>query len=540
MRFNLIKELVIVDLLQASRQANTNGKKDNIDRGSLAWRLLLQNGAFLLIYGMFFGAYIFDIALPDFPGFFTRSIAFMFIFVFLQIFQLIFNLFYDDANLSEYLSLPFSLGELFVSKALTIILNTFAFFILPLVLISMLGWQAGHNLLLVIPLALLITLLLIVIMILIPFVFIHLLHQSSFYIRHKKIFTIIIYIALFAGLFAAIYGSETIIITETGFADTVPIPLFIGFFEIFIPGSYLVGWLKMGGWLLFALALVFIAFRWIIPQLYSEEKQSVASPRKSKKKDGEFQLPSGSKWRVFTKYQLRQLQDTTFVIQMIFSKLYFPIILLGPALFGGGAAGTDLSFLSELPYLWGIYLLIGAVFAMLTTGEISVSGIIISFDKENYYYIQSLPLSFRQYMAFKFWFAFVIEWLIGALIITSIALLVKLPVLILIFTLMGYTIGTFIAVLYYFMRDYRLLNLNWNNFTELMQRGLNQFLRILISFVTIGVGAFVIISLAFWMLSQNDSTLAITISSLITIALIGLATGLHVYAKKNFWSQFPA
>lgn len=538
-RFKKVKELITIDLLQTNRQSN-NGRGKTIDKDNLKWRVLLQNVLFLVIYGSFFGTMVFDVPLPEFPGLFTNSMGFMALFILLQVYQLIYNLFYDNANLSEYLSLPFTLGELFLSKMATILINTVSFFVIPIILIAMLGFQAGYNMLLVIPIAIILSFIILSILILVPFVFIHLLHQLSFYRRHKKVFTIVIYIVLFVTLFSVIYSNQPIEYTGMGIVDSEPNALFLGFFQIFNPGTMLLGWLKVGGWALLDAALIGIVFKWIVPDLYSGEKsEDVPRSRKIRTKSADVSnKKTSSKWGVFLKYQLRQLQDTAFIIQMIFSKVYFPLVFIAPALFSG--EGVDTSFLVELPNLWGIYLLIGALFSLLTVGEVSVSGVIISFDKENYYYIQSLPLPFRQYIRFKFWLAFAIEWLFGALILGGIALLVNLPLLVGLGVLAGYTAGTFIATLFYFMRDYRLLNLNWNNFTELTQRGLNQFIRGLISFGLVLVGGFATLGLGFWLIIQENSWIQFGVQALIAVILIGGAFAIHQYAQKKFWINFNA
>lgn len=539
-RFKQVKELVTVDLLQTNRQSNNGGRMSKVDKSNLKSRILLQNVLFLFIYGSFFGTMIFNVPLPEFPGLFTNSMGFMALFILLQVFQLIFNLFYDNANLSEYLSLPFSLGELFLSKIVTILINMLSFFVIPIILFSMLGWQAGHNLFLVIPIAIVLAGLILGAMILVPFVFIHLLHLSSFYRRHKKGFTLVIYIVMFVTLFSVIYSNDPVEYTMTGIVDSEPNALFLGFHQIFTAGSMLTGWLKIGGWALLVAMLVWVAFKWIVPDLYSDEK-SGDLPRSRKMKTKKVRASndkSSSKWGVFIKYQLRQLQDTSFMIQMIFSKVYFPLIFMAPALFS--EEGIDASFLATIPNFWGIYLLVGALFAMLTVGEVSISGVIISFDKENYYYIHSLPLPFQQYMRFKFWFAFVVEWLFGALILGAIALVVNLPILVTLAVLAGYTLGTFIGTHFYYMRDYRLLTLDWNNFTELMQRGLNQIIRGLLNFVLVLLGGLGTFGLGFWLIIQESLWIQIGVQALIAAILIVGAIGIHQYAQKKFWVKFNA
>ena len=535
MRWKQIRELVMVDLLQTNRQSNQNNKSDKVTKSSIWWRILLQNGLFLLIFTMFFGTVFFNVPLKDYPGLYTQSLGFMAVFVFFQMYQLIFNLFFDDTNLSEFLSLPFSTSEFFVSKILTIVLNTAAFLILPFVLITMLGWQTGHNLFWVVLVALISTLIFVVVLLLVPFTLIYLLHQIPFYLRHKKVFTIIIYLFLFLGLMFFIYSNDTTQYSESGLLDSNVFPLFLGFHEIFNPESYLEGWLKVGSWGLVAAGLSFVAFKWIIPNLYSEDQAPSASQTKPKRKERGIQKTQSIR-QLLVRYQLRQLQDTSFIIQVIFAKFYFPLIIIAPMLFSEGR--LDASFLSEVPALWGVFVLGGLVFSFLITGEHSVSGVIISFDKENYHYFKSLPISFLDYMKFKYWFSFCIEWVIGALILGGFVFYIQLPILFILSLFLGFTIGTYIFALYFFMRDYRLLNLDWNNFTELMQRGMNQFARIFLNFIVVIIGAVAIMGLSFWLLATNQFALTLTISIVLTLLAIAAAIGIQQYAEKKFWVHF--
>lgn len=535
MRWKKVKELVMVDLLQTNRQSNQNDKRNKVTKANIWRRILLQNGLFLFIFTMFFGTVFFDVPLAEFPGLYTQSLAFMAVFVFFQMYQLIFNLFFDDTNLSEFLSLPFSTVEFFVSKIVTIVLNTVAFLILPFVLITMLGWQTGHSLLWVLPIALISTLLFIIVLLLVPFALIYILHQIPFYLRHKKVFTILIYLLLFIGLMFFVYSNDATQYSESGLLDTKTYPLFLGFYEIFIPESSLEGWLQVGSWALAAAGLGFAAFKWMIPDLYSEDQAPSASRIEPKRKERGTQKTQSMR-QLLLRYQLRQLQDTSFIIQVIFAKFYFPLIIIAPMLFSAGR--LDASFLSEVPALWGVFVLGGLAFSFLILGEQSVSGVIISFDKENFHYFKSLPLSFLSYMKFKFWFAFALEWLIGALLVVGFSFYSKLPFVFTLSLLVGFTIGTYIFSLYFFMRDYRLLNLDWNNFTELIQRGMNQFARIFLNFIIVIVGVFAIMGLSFWLLVTDQLALTITISIGLTLLVLAAAVGMYQYANKKFWIHF--
>jgi ABC-2 type transport system permease protein len=538
MRLNHIKALIEVDLLQSNRQLANNNRAEKLQKKNIYWRMLLQNVAVIFIFVLLFGTMLSNVPLVEFPGIFSQTIGFMILFSLLQIFQLIYNLFYDETDLSTYLSLPFTVSELFTSKIATIIITSFAYFISPLIFMVILGQQTGTSFAVSIPIGLISTVLIMLVTILGVFILLDLLNRWSFFRKNKKVFTIIIYVVLFGFIFYNLYGNDIVESTPgMGILDHEINPLFVGFHEVFIPGMQLKGWIKIGLWFIIGLALMFIMYKWVVPQLYSENEGTVTTQKRKRKKTQTISsTASNSKWKVFVKYQLRQLQDTTLILQMLFSKFYLPIIMIAPTLFNG--ASLDLSILDQVPYLWGAYLIIGVGLAVIMISETSISGVIISFDKENYYYIQSLPISFRNYLKFKFYFAFVIEWMISAIVIIGIALYLRVPILPLAILLIGYTVGTYVASLYYYMRDYRLLNLSWNNFNELMQRGVSQAIRIFIQLFVIFVGVLAIFGLIFWFVFIINDMTRLIISLVVAILLLGGFLGINRYAEKKFWSQF--
>jgi len=537
MRFSHIKSLVEVDLLQSNRQMSTGDRAQGMKKKNIYWRLLLQNGAVILLFVFLFGALISNVPLAEFPGIFSETIGFMIIFSMLQIYQLIYSLFYDDANLSAHLSLPYSLTELFTSKTVTIFLTTFAYFVSPLVLIVLLGWQTGHSLFFSIPVGLLSTALIMAGTVLTIFLVLHFLHQWSFFKNHKKIFMIGIYILFFVFIFTSIYSNDVgEAVPGARLMDSEINPLFVGFHEIFIPGLRLNGWLKIGLWLFVVLLFAYMVFKWVIPQLYFDDDQPVSKTRTKKQAETSYSLKP--KWQVFVKYQLRQLTDTTLILQMLFSKFYIPFIMIAPVLFND--AMLDLSILEMVPHLWGTYLIVGLTLSFIMITETSISGVIISFDKENFNHLQSLPLSFRGYLKLKFYFAFLIEWLLGAALILGVSIYIGVPVLAVLLLLVGYTIGTYANSLYYYMRDYRLLDLTWNNFNELMQRGISQAVRIFLQIIIIFIGIFAIGAFLFWFVLGIQETTRLLISIGTVVVSLLIAFGFYHYAKKKFWSQFNA
>lgn len=538
MRFRSIKALIQIDLLQANRQLNTKDKADKLDKENIYRRILIQNVAVIGIFALLFGSMLSNVPLAEFPGLFTQTMQFMVLFSLLQLFQIIYNLFFDERDLSVYLSLPFTVSELFVSKLLSVILSTFSYFMSPLILITILGTQTGYSIFPSLLIGILSGLLIMAVVILSIFVGLDLLHRFAFFNRHRRTAILLIYIVLFGYIFISLYGNN---MDTTGAAYGLEVmdpkirPLFSGFYEIFIPEFQLPGWGKVGVWGLIGLVLMFMMFKWIVPQLYSESRMLVQKPSKVE------QIPiatltNNSIWKVFLKFQLRQLQETSLILQMLFAKFYFPLVMIGPTLFNDQP--IDLSVINEIPHLWGAFLLVGAGLGGLMISESTISGIIISFDKENYYYIQSLPISFRGYLKLKFYFSFLIEWLISAVVIIGLSLYLGISLLTLGFILVGFTIGTYIGSLYFYMRDYRLLDLNWNNFTELTQRGMTQGLKVVVQLATLALGALIMFGLLFWFVFVINEFTRLIISTIILITFFLSFLFMNRYAEEKFWSQF--
>lgn len=326
MRFDSIKALVQVDLLQSNRQTNTNAQAKKLKKSNIYRRLLIQNVAIILIFGLLFGSVLFNIPLAEYPGIFTQTMHFMILFSLLQLFQLVYNLFYDEGDLSAQLSLPFTVTELFFSKFISVIMTSFAYFMSPFILITILGTQTNHSILLSLVIGFFSSFLIMLVAILSIFIGLDLLHRSSLFKKHRRMILLVLYITLFGFVLYSLYGNDS-----GGAAygieviDAKIVPLFIGFHEIFIPGVQLSGWIKIGLWAILGLVLIFVMYKWIVPQLYSEDKSSEQKSKKPKKVSS-ASLSENSKWKVFFKYQLRQLQDTSLVLQMLFSKFYFCIL----------------------------------------------------------------------------------------------------------------------------------------------------------------------------------------------------------------------
>ena len=141
-------------------------------------------------------------------------------------------------------------------------------------------------------------------------------------------------------------------------------------------------------------------------------------------------------------------------------------------------------------------------------------------------------------MLFRSYFAFFIEWVLGALAIVPLLIYLGAGFLPIVVLLGGYTATTYISSLYYYMRDYRLLNLSWDNFSELMQRGLGQVVRIFSQLLLIFLGVLVTMGFLFWFTLMIESSTRLYLSIGVSLLLIFLPLGLYKYAATKFWTKF--
>ena len=131
-----------------------------------------------------------------------------------------------------------------------------------------------------------------------------------------------------------------------------------------------------------------------------------------------------------------------------------------------------------------------------------------------------------------------ISGLISAVVIIGLSLYLGIPLVTLGFILVGFTIGTYIGSLYFYMRDYRLLDLNWSNFTELTQRGMTQGLKVVVQLATLALGALIMFGLLFWFAFVINELTRLIVSILILIAFLISIVFIKRYAEEKFWSQF--
>lgn len=186
-------------------------------------------------------------------------------------------------------------------------------------------------------------------------------------------------------------------------------------------------------------------------------------------------------------YNIQLIKNPNLVMQMLSSSLIMPIVFFITFMTTG-----DFSFKGLSLQFFGVFFVVGIFVAGMTINQTSFVSSIISLDRENFLFIRSLPLSFKSYMRIKFWFACTVQIIITGVVGLLAGLVFRLPFLLLLSMMAGVILGTILISLHFFIRDYQLLNLTWNNISELFTRGSGNFALVFWIFGVMILGGIVI------------------------------------------------
>ena len=141
----------------------------------------------------------------------------------------------------------------------------------------------------------------------------------------------------------------------------------------------------------------------------------------------------------------------------------------------------------------------------------------------------------KNYLKQKFLFAFILETLIPLILGIVFIFIAKLPLLLGVLFLAGLIIGIFLLCHHYFARDFRLLYLEWQNLTELFNRG-GVFIQFVSLFSSLIIGLISILLINYFL--NNLTPIWQTIVSVLTAAIPILACVSTVkWYNKRFWSH---
>lgn len=473
MNWTTVKELVKINFLYANPQAlgaiQAQRAKNPHKKLSILKKLrnqtLFLSLLFLVIYiPMFMG-----IDYRQASGYFSVQIGLFSLIALVSGFSSLFSVFYDSQDNKLYLSLPVKAEEVYLAKLLSAQGTSLTYLMPCLSLMGIAYWQLSQSILVTL-LALPAALLLLLTINAINLIVLHFIGQLLAKSPHKKrISGLLMGLSTLLGLGLLLFlQSLTPQMTETGGINMPQIPYFIGYYHLvaapFGAMAALQFWLPLvllGGLVTYIIKLILPNY---FDQLLKIDNQAAASRPKKKAKSSQTQQ---TVQQVLSKHHLSTIQNSTLLIQAYLLPLIFCFSMIGPALANG-----DLN-LSQLDWTYyGIALLAGLNLGSLTSGANSLLSVGISLERENLTFIKSLPINFKHFLKSKYWVLFWVQTLpiLGLQILLAVTL-TKLPLLLASSYGLGFLIAAHFVGLIMYRRDYRLLNLTWQNINQLFNRG---------------------------------------------------------------------
>lgn len=522
--------LIRTSLRYANPQYTEKARKKGKSGVKLTRSLVLQFVFLAALFTVLYGGILFLTDFSRMPGYFTMYVGLFGILALSQGISVIYNVFFESKDLGAYLPLPFQQAEIFLSKILVVMLTVVPFVLPLLVLFALTAWQSGNMIVLAAVLGIVGFLLFLGVMLFLCALIVLGLTRTKLFQKHKKLMTTGLMV-LSTGI--AVVG--VLVMQNSGHVDyseaseALPdrgalVPFLPVYWAMNRPFSLqgLLGWAILIGVFLI-LALVIKVF--FLPKLYEQltEISTAQAVVKRKRKDGQ------SLNQLLRAYNLQLIKDPNLAMQVLSSSVMMPLVML---ISSGGAVRSTLT--DGLPaQLAGVAFAAGLLLSFLSSNPTSFVANIISLDRENYDFINTLPISKKDYLKQKFLVGYLIQAVIAILMAVVGGVMFKLSPLLIISLILGTLVGSFVMSLFYFARDHRLLLTNWTSVTQLFQRGggtwlmvIVMFLGIFLGFIAIGVYAVAALSLPF-----------VPLNILVVGGLLLICGGVIVYFKKQFWDK---
>lgn len=507
------------------RQKGKNGKK--LSRA--LWRQYLTQGiVFLFIYGFL----MFTVDFSKFPGIFTHYVALFLLIAVSTGISAVYNVFFESQDLVAYLSLPFKMRDIFMSKIVVVAATIIPMMLPLLILFFLTGWQAGAWAPGAILLALVAFLFVLIVAMALCSLIVFGLARTAIFKKHKKLVTtgLLLFSMLIMVVGILSINNQTNNATSQLHDQAILSP-FLPLFQVTVQPLSATGLgssvliLAVGGLLVGLVRIL------IVPKLFEQLTQDQsATPSQQKLGSATKQVGSTDLRTVLQRYNRRLLLEPNLLLQIFTASLLMPIVFI----ISFGFTGTF--SLAQADWQWaGVFFAAGLLLALLTVNQYSFIANLISLDQKNFNYIQALPLSLRRYLQQKFHLGYLIQASLNILVALLLKFVFKIPWLLAAVLILGSLLGTYLLCLRYFSRDYRLLNLDWTDLNQLFNRGWGRWGLLLLMSVGLLVGVGVLFAYSMAVLAWHSPWL----DACVLAVILGLSAGMHQYYQRRFWRKLP-
>ncbi|HFR2929993.1 TPA: ABC transporter permease [Streptococcus agalactiae] len=532
MNWSRIWELVKINILYSNPQtlsALRKKQEKHPKKEFSAYKSMFRNQLFqILLFSIIYVFLFVSLDFKEYPGYFTFYIGIFTLVSIIYSFIAMYSVFYESDDVKQYAYLPIKSEELYVAKIFATFGMSVTFLMPILTLMIVAYWRIIGG-----PLAVLLAIINFAILFL--SVTVISLYINSLIGRaiirsanRKLISTILISLATFGAIVPLLFVNMTSQKMVQGkLQDIAPIPYVRGYYDIVTAPFSMESLLNYYIPLLIILFLIGAIYKWVMPRYYQELLYGQVKQRKVHRQIDFSKRESINKTLV--KHHLSSLQNATLLTNTFLMPLLYLAMFIVPILNNGKEIGR---FFNE--NYFGIAFLAGILIGSLCVMPASIVGVGISLEKSNFYFIKSLPISFSYFLKHKFVTLITLQLAVPTFIYFLVGFfLLKLSILVLLSFILGLVFMGLIEGQFIYRRDYKHLFLNWQEVTQLFNRGLGQWLLVGSLFGMMIIGSFLIGISIFWSMVWN--TVAVNIIILI-IGLLILSICQYLLLK-NFWKK---
>ena len=539
MRLKVIKKLVDINILYSSQEANlanlrkkqakNPGKKVNVSARVLSSYIFSS-----LLVLIAFSNIAIHFPFEENPIYFSGMISFLLLLVFSTSLTAFYNVFYESKDLASYRPYAFKESEIIIAKGLSVLLPALPGIVPILAYFLVLYIRLAPSLWLGLPLMLLSLVLLFVSLALVMIVAVHFLAQTALFRKYQSIFAnVMIGIGVLIPLLFVFFVQST----SRGIGNqTKEIPLLLYpihlFYKIAVEPFSTEAILGLLAWIILTVFLLYLTKKKVLPHFYdvillnSEEK--VIKERRSKER---ISTTKKGFFRMVLRYNLSLLGQGTGVVTVLFTSAFLPYLMM----IGLISKIRDYQIVPDIHPLYWLPLFFIALFIAVVNNNItSLHSIALSFERENFDFLKSLPFDFARYVKVKFWIIFAVQSFLPILTLLGLSLYLGLPILSMIYLLVVWTLASVILSCHHYFKDVKNLSTNWSSITDLVNRsnGIVKIVLLLIYCGILSISALVSI----FLIRSLSTILAISLGVGTLILLFGLA----IFSYRYYLSRILA
>lgn len=535
MNWSTVWELTKINILYSSPQSLTAAKRKQERRPSSqfsAYKSVMRQQIILsLLFAVIYIAVYAGLDFSRYPGYFSFYTAIFFIMATLNAFSAMYSIFYESNDLKLYAHLPIKSSELYAAK----VISSFGMgitFLMPIISLFFLAYWQIAGLIWAIPLTILLFLVLFASTILLALYLNSFVGKLILRSQHRKLIsTVLMSISTIGAVGAILYmnvvNSQSRIYDTLTLEDRPLLPFFRGFYDVVKAPIGLPALLNF--WLPVVVLVVLLVgvVKWIMPTYYREVLYTTA--KSSKTSQSKKESKNGSLKNMMIRHHISTLQNATLLTQTYLIPLIYVAIFITPSVTGG----ISLAKISN--DYFGIALLVGIILGSICSMPTSFVGVGISLERDNLTFIKALPVNFKRFLVQKFITLVSLQAVIPAVVYLLVGLLFlkASPVLVISFVL-GLLVSILLQAQLMYRRDYKFLDLKWQDVTQLFNRHAGQWLSLAIILIALIVGGSLGAATVLLGAILKDALLA---NLLLTILIVGLGSIFQLLLYKNFWKK---